>query len=158
MYGLISFILLKYNYKGGGNMNAKKLYCDAVAQCDKKLKSMIPYQSVHSGGFLDESLGFCAVTHFETGAFLQAAVLSYCSEESEFFNDFGIYERIISAVNYIKTKQRASGLIDLRERNYDSPPDTAFLLALICGGTFSAGGTRHRCSRTPYRTRRPRCA
>ena len=138
MYGLISFILLKYNYKGGGNMNAKKLYCDAVAQCDKKLKSMIPYQSVHSGGFLDESLGFCAVTHFETGAFLQAAVLSYCSEESEFFNDFGIYERIISAVNYIKTKQRASGLIDLRERNYDSPPDTAFLLALICRCSYTA--------------------
>ena len=79
-------------------MNAKKLYMRAVRQCDLKLKNMLPYQCDKSGGFLDESLGFCAVTHFETGAFLQAAVLSYCSEESVYFNDYSICER-----KYIKT-------------------------------------------------------
>lgn len=40
--------------------------------------------------------------------------------------------RITLAANYLLRVQRPSGLIDLRNTNYESGPDTAFALQLIC--------------------------
>ena len=43
-----------------------------------------------------------------------------------------LLERLESAVDYLLRVQRPSGLIDLRNTNYESGPDTAFALQLIC--------------------------
>ncbi len=43
-----------------------------------------------------------------------------------------LLERLEIAVDYLLRVQRPSGLIDLRNTNYESGPDTAFALQLIC--------------------------
>ena len=43
-----------------------------------------------------------------------------------------LLERIDSPVDYLLRVQRPPGLIDLRNTNYESGPDTAFALQLIC--------------------------
>jgi hypothetical protein len=44
------------------------------------------------------------------------------------------------AIDYMLRAQRPSGLIDLRSTNYDSPPDTAFAVQLLCALTELARG------------------
>ena len=117
-------------------MNAKKLLSDAVIYCDKKVAKQLPYQvfdkeSPDYGGLLSESLGFCSATHTETSGFIQYMGLSYCSKGSKYFNNHEIFERILAALKFLESKQRKSGFIDLRERNYDSPPDTAFAIGAL---------------------------
>lgn len=82
--------------------------------------------SPNYGGIILEEEGFCGATHDGTAGFIQNLGFSYCSESSEYFNNPEIFERIIIALKFIESKQRESGFIDLRDRNYDSPPDTAF--------------------------------
>ena len=43
-----------------------------------------------------------------------------------------LLERITLAANYMLTAQRPSGLIDLHSTNYDSSPDTGFVMQLFC--------------------------
>lgn len=114
-------------------MNAKNLLKGAISYCDHLVKKYIPFQvldkeSPDYGGFLLEEFGFCSATHAETAGFIQYMGLSYCSKDSEFYNNPEIFERIIIGIKFMESKQRESGFIDLRDRNYDSPPDTAFVL------------------------------
>jgi hypothetical protein len=43
-----------------------------------------------------------------------------------------LLERMNITIDYMLRAQRPSGLIDLRSTNYDSPPDTAFAVQLLC--------------------------
>jgi hypothetical protein len=43
-----------------------------------------------------------------------------------------LLHRMNCAADYLLRAQRLSGLIDLRSTNYDSPPDTAFAVQLLC--------------------------
>lgn len=43
-----------------------------------------------------------------------------------------LLERMHITADYLLRAQRPSGLIDLRSTNYDSPPDTAFAVQLLC--------------------------
>lgn len=52
-----------------------------------------------------------------------------------------LIERIDLAADYLLRVQRPSGLIDLRNTNYESGPDTAFALQLICAFIEQAHGT-----------------
>lgn len=117
-------------------MNAKKLLEGAVSCCDKKVSKQLPYQvldkeSPNYGGLMVEDLGFCAATHTETSDFIQNIGFSYCSKNSKYFNSSEIFERLLIALKFMESKQRESGFIDLRDRNYDSPPDTAFALGTL---------------------------
>ncbi len=117
-------------------MNAKKLLHDALTYCDKSVYQQLQYQvldknSPNYGGIVVEDLGFCSVTHTETAGLIQNMGLSYCSHDSKYFNNPEIFERLMIALKFIESKQRESGFIDLRDRNYDSPPDTAFVLGCL---------------------------
>ena len=43
-----------------------------------------------------------------------------------------ILKHMNAAANYLLTAQRETGLIDLRNVNYDSAPDTGFAVQLLC--------------------------
>jgi hypothetical protein len=52
--------------------------------------------------------------------------------KSRYYKDSGMFGRIDTALNYIKTKQHETGLFDLENVNFNSAPDTGFILwALI---------------------------
>ena len=114
-------------------MNAKKLLHDAVKYCDSLVSEQLKYQvldkdSPNYGGFMLEEVGFCSATHVESAGYVQFMGLSYCSKDSKYYNDPEIFERIAIGMKFLESKQRESGFIDLRDRNYDSPPDTAFAI------------------------------
>ncbi|MCK6578764.1 MAG: hypothetical protein L6Q98_11720 [Anaerolineae bacterium] len=52
-----------------------------------------------------------------------------------------LLKRMNLAADYLLRVQRRSGLIDLRNTNYESGPDTAFALQLICAFIETAGET-----------------
>ena len=118
-------------------MNAKKMLKDAIRHCDNLVSQKSQYQvldknSPNYGGLFDEELGFCCAGHVDTAQLLYYMGLSYCSKESKYFNDPEVYEKILIAIKFIESQQRESGFIDLRDRNYDSPCDTAFAVGLMC--------------------------
>ena len=112
-------------------MNAKNLLYQAVKHCDNMVSKLIPYQvtdkkSKNYGGIVDTSLGFCGASQDETAGLIRYMGFSYCSEDSRYFNSPEIFERLLIGIKFMESRQRPSGFIDLRDRNYDSPPDTAF--------------------------------
>ena len=54
------------------------------------------------------------------------AICCYVNPASRFYKDSEVYDRIILALKYIRSKQRESGCFDLENCNFDSAPDTAF--------------------------------
>ncbi len=52
-----------------------------------------------------------------------------------------LLHRMTIALDYMQRAQRSSGLIDLRSTNYNSSPDTAFAVELLCALTRVARGS-----------------
>ncbi len=53
-----------------------------------------------------------------------------------------LHERIRLAMDYMQRAQRPSGLLDLRSTNYDSSPDTGFVVEQLCALSSLAQGSR----------------
>lgn len=128
-------------------MNSKELWKMSVEFNDNELEKIIPYQvtdetSSDCGGLYDDSLGFCGATHYETMKLLRNLGYAYCTKESKYFEDEEILKRIELCMQFQKSRQRKSGLIDLRTRNYDSPPDTAFAMNIPAVIIYMARNTK----------------
>lgn len=117
-------------------LDSNELYNLSIKFVDEKLEEMIPYQvmdemSPEYGGYLSDKLGFCSATASENALLLRYLGYAYCIEESKFYASSDIYERLVICINFQKSMQRESGFIDLRDRNYDSPPDSAFACSAL---------------------------
>ncbi|MBR2339668.1 MAG: hypothetical protein IKA74_02410 [Clostridia bacterium] len=117
-------------------MKTQALLNRAIAYCDSEVTKKLPYlvrdkESADFGGLFVQSIGFCSPTHVETAGFIRQMGYSYCSKGSRYYNDKNLYERIFAALDFVSSKVHESGFIDLRDRNYDSPPDTAFFIGCL---------------------------
>lgn len=64
----------------------------------------------------------------QTVGWLTQCGLLYCFEPGR----ADLLERMAAALDYLETRQRPSGRIDLHSANYDSAPDSGFALQLLC--------------------------
>ncbi len=87
-------------------------------------------RSPHRGAWIDPSTGLPNSGHVGTGALLTACVwLALWGAPAR---SAGLWRRARLAARHLRRAQRPSGLIDLPGCNWDSAPDTAFLVQLLC--------------------------
>ena len=59
---------------------------------------------------------------------LASMIAVYCCGDSSFYKDENVYNRIILALDYVRSVQHANGLFDYVTCNFNSAPDTAFCI------------------------------
>ncbi len=57
--------------------------------------------------------------------------LVYCNEDSRFYHDEAVLERILLGLKYVRSVQHENGLFDYVTCNFNSAPDTAFCVAKL---------------------------
>lgn len=124
-------------------MNIREFYSNIIADVDSKCETLMKNQVLDKsrpdfGGMFIDGLGYATATHVSTGHLLVILGSCYFSNGSKFFGDEKIAERILFAADFIKSQVRPSGFIDLPCNNYDSPPDTSFLLNQLCFVAYEA--------------------
>ncbi len=110
-----------------------KIYKKIVEETDKLADEYIPNQvddpqRPDFGGYFSPQSGCCDACHVGTGMVAHIFGCCYFSEGSKYYNDGEMKERLINSLKFIKSQVRKSGFIDLLNNNYDSPPDTAFMI------------------------------
>jgi hypothetical protein len=87
-------------------------------------------RSPHCGAWIDPTTALPNSGHVGTGAMLTATVwLALWGAPAQRARH---WERALLAAAHLRRAQRRSGLIDLPGCNWDSAPDTAFLVQLLC--------------------------
>lgn len=121
----------------------KKLYEEIINKADECADKFLADQVVDEkrpdfGGLFMKNEGYTTACHTETTKL--AAVLGCCyfSNNSKYYNDDNIKNKLVYALDFIKRQIRDSGLIDLRCNNYDSPPDTAFMINQLAYPAYMA--------------------
>lgn len=76
--------------------------------------------------------GMGSADHTSHGRSLATAGYALLAEGSVLENDEELLERVLAGVAFVGRWQRETGLIDLPKVDFDSPPDTAFLVQLLC--------------------------
>ena len=59
---------------------------------------------------------------------LSSMIAVYCCRDSSFYRDESVYNRIILALEYVRSVQHVNGLFDYVTCNFNSAPDTAFCI------------------------------
>jgi hypothetical protein len=80
------------------------------------------------------------VTPHSAAHLFEMLVSAYLCPQSRYHQDGQIKRRIRHAVQHLETVQRASGNIDLPTTNFNSPPDTGFVLRPLAGAATLAKG------------------
>lgn len=94
------------------------------------------------GGFFHPNHGFAGPSHVGNSSFIQRLSLAYLIPESRFHADPEILNRILISIDFQKRSTRPTGFVDIPQTNFDSPPDTGFILQQL-------GSIAHLLSRFP---------
>ncbi len=62
---------------------------------------------------------------------LMTMLSGWINEESVYYADALLEERILNGLSFVEKKQHSDGLFDYETCNFDSPPDTAFIMKKI---------------------------
>lgn len=86
------------------------------------------------GAVINPDWGAADPSHRGSAALVAASVLLRLASEAEdiYVDRSVMMDRATAAADYLLRAQRDSGRIDLRDCNYDSGPDTAFVVQLLC--------------------------
>jgi hypothetical protein len=83
------------------------------------------------GAWIIPTYGVASADHTATGAALARACYALLADGSTLRGDGGVFAAIEAAIAFTARWQRPTGLIDLPKVDFDSPPDTAFLVQLL---------------------------
>lgn len=68
-----------------------------------------------------------------TGRFIQRATAAFFCDTSRYFGAESVLERIQLALDFLEKSQSSDGNIDLLTTNFNSPPDTGFVVHKVAG-------------------------
>ena len=84
------------------------------------------------GAFIAAHYGMPAADHTSGGLSVARAVCALLAEQSPLRFDPDLCDRVLAGLRFIQRAQRPTGLIDLPKVDFDSPPDTAFVVQMFC--------------------------
>jgi hypothetical protein len=84
------------------------------------------------GAIISRQYEFAVADHTTGGIWLAQALLAVLAGDSPLRGDGELVRRVTAAIGATRRLQRPSGLIDLPKVDFDSPPDTAFLVQMLC--------------------------
>lgn len=101
-----------------------------IQEHDKRLKSMLSGQVTDLNstwrGAIPDHVGLH--TPQSVARFLRDAAAAYFHPQSAYHADKGVYERMALGVGFMERSQSDDGNIDLLSTNFNSPPDTGFVV------------------------------
>ena len=106
-----------------------------VSEHDKHVESALAAQNVDNGGFRNAAGLFTAGA--AAGA-IQTYTAAYLQPLSRYHKNALLVKRIRLAAQFLEHVQHPDGSIDLLETNFDSTPDTAFVVHPICAAACLA--------------------
>lgn len=86
--------------------------------------------SKYVGGIIDET-GIARVNHLSTPNVLAVWASALVNPDSRYYHDGTLLSAFDKAADFILNRQHADGTISLGSTNYNSPPDTAFVVGGI---------------------------
>lgn len=108
----------------------RKHYEMILAESERRVALSIKNQvkdaaSLFDGGFIEET-GLVQPKYAIYRVTTMLAV--YMNEESKYYHQAALYERMLAAFRYIEKMQHENGLFDYIDCNFNSAPDTAFCI------------------------------
>ena len=94
------------------------------------------------GGYFQPQQGFAGPSHVGNASFIQSLALAYLAPESLYHEDTNILERLLHSIRFQERSTRDTGFVDIPHTNFDSPPDTGFVLQQL-------GSVSHLLARSP---------
>jgi len=82
----------------------------------------------NDGGIKEPHTGLPTPTHVGTGSAVATMVAALYSEQSRYYRSEDLREALSRALDFINRRQHEDGTISLGSTNYNSPPDTAFMV------------------------------
>ncbi len=111
------------------------------------------------GGHFNAKHGFAGASHVGNAAFIHQVALAYLVPDSRYHADPDVLHRILLAIGFQKRSTRSSGYVDIPQTNFDSPPDTGFVLQqlgsvahILAQSQDVAGALEIEDALTPYLT------
>lgn len=86
----------------------------------------------HFGGIVLGPLGIPRPSHMGTGQFIASMASSLIDPNSKYFHDLNLAERLSYAMKYMLANQHEDGTISPGGTNFNSPPDTGFVVTGMC--------------------------
>ena len=119
------------------------IYQSTFEHIEKLARDMLQFRVTDNtrpdyGGWFSDGYGFASPCHIGNARFI--SILGSCcfSAGSELYDNDEIFQHLLDAIEFQKRTVRASGLLDIPFTNFDSPPDTAFALQMICSAAYIA--------------------
>lgn len=84
------------------------------------------------GAWIAANYGMASCDHTASGGALARAVAALLADGSGLEHDAMLFTRVQAGIAFMDRWQRGTGLIDLPKVDFDSPPDTAFLVQVLC--------------------------
>lgn len=84
------------------------------------------------GAVIFPQYGIACADHTSGGLALFRMCIALLADGSSLRGDPALFRRIQAALTFTRRWQRPTGLIDLPKVDFDSPPDTAFLVQALC--------------------------
>jgi hypothetical protein len=112
-------------------------YETLLHRLEAELLRLYPHQILDErhpdyGAFVHPGYGFAVADHCTGGNTLALACAVYLADDSVLAGNAELLRRIEAAMRFQRKAQRPSGLIDLPSVDINSPPDTAFMVQLLC--------------------------
>ncbi|HIW34380.1 MAG TPA: hypothetical protein IAA29_16480 [Candidatus Paenibacillus intestinavium] len=82
----------------------------------------------NDGGVREPHTGLPTPTHVGTGSSVASMVAALYANESNYYQSNTVREALHKALDFINRRQHEDGTISLGSTNYNSPPDTAFMV------------------------------
>lgn len=113
------------------------LYNSILESISRIVRTHLAHQCLDSGRddfgcWYAPHYGMACADHTSHGQSLVYAGLALLAEDSPLAADGDLLHRVLSGIGFLKRAQRSTGLIDLPKVDFDSPPDTAFLVQALC--------------------------
>ena len=120
---------------------AGALPASVVAENDDAVARGMRIQAVDDGhpfhgGIPDEDELYHAR---HAGRFIQRAVAAYVCDASRYFGDESVIDHLQLALSFLERTQSSDGNIDLLSTNFNSPPDTGFVVHDVASAAKIAG-------------------
>ena len=112
------------------DFNQQPFFLSLVRNMDRRIAAMLQRQEKNQGhrhyGAVRDAYSIHAAS--ETAKFIRHLASVYCEPESRYFHSPGLQEPLLIAARCLRRMQHADGTIDLHTTNFNSPPDTGFVI------------------------------
>lgn len=110
----------------------ESIYQKLITLNDAEVRYALQHQikdgSRNDGGVIDEYSGLAFASHGGTAAYMASMTAALYTKQSKYYRNNEVAEALYKAAQFMLNRQHEDGTISLGGTNFNSPPDTAFVV------------------------------